>query len=93
MRDDIEYLNRTRQAYAKVFAGTTGQYVLADLAAFCRAMEPAYVAGDPHQTAHNEGQRAVILRIYSFLRMTAGDADSLHDRYQRDRFLLLGVEE
>lgn len=81
--DDIEYFSRTRRSYAQAFGTPSGKYVLSDLAAFCGAMNPTYVRGDPHQTAHNEGARSVILRIYSFLRMTADDANTMHDRQAR----------
>lgn len=40
-----------------------GRLILADLARYCRVGETSFVAGDPHQTAFNEGARDVFLHI------------------------------
>jgi hypothetical protein len=52
-------------AYRSVFAGPTGdgRRVLEDLARYCRAGATSFVAGDPHQTAFNEGARDVFLHV------------------------------
>jgi hypothetical protein len=47
----------------------TGREVLADLAAFCHADTPTYALGDTHQTAYNEGKRAVFLYIQNHMKV------------------------
>jgi hypothetical protein len=37
--------------------------ILADLARYCRAGQSSFVAGDPHQTAFNEGARDAYLHV------------------------------
>lgn len=52
-------------AYRSLFGSPAGDgaRVLADLARYCRAGTTSFVAGDPHQTAFNEGARDVFLHI------------------------------
>ncbi len=56
---------RMARAYAQLFDPKTaeGRAVLADLARYCRVGRSSFVAGDPHQTAFNEGARDVFLHI------------------------------
>jgi hypothetical protein len=43
--------------------GDDGRRVLEDLARYCRFGATSFVAGDPHETAFNEGARDVFLHI------------------------------
>lgn len=59
-QEDKESQKRQR-AYYDLFNSTLGQEVLEDMrAGFCGE---SHVPGDPYTTAHNEGQRAVVLKI------------------------------
>lgn len=40
-----------------------GRLIMADLARYCRVGQTSFVAGDPYQTAFNEGARDVFLHI------------------------------
>ncbi len=50
-------------AYRELLATPEGQLVLRDLAAYCRVGASSFTAGDPHQTAFNEGARDVFLHV------------------------------
>ena len=52
-------------AYRELFAPSRpeARRVLSDLARYCRVAHTSFVAGDPHQTAFNEGARDVFLHI------------------------------
>ncbi len=50
-------------AYRELLATPEGQLVLRDLAAYCRVGASSFIAGDPHQTAFNEGARDVFLHV------------------------------
>ncbi len=50
-------------AYRELLATSEGQLVLRDLAAYCRVGASSFTAGDPHQTAFNEGARDVFLHV------------------------------
>lgn len=54
-----------------------GRLVLADLARYCHALETTFVAGDPHQTALNEGRRDVLNHILELLDVQADDFATL----------------
>ncbi|MGE5537326.1 MAG: hypothetical protein ACM30I_01820 [Gemmatimonas sp.] len=64
-------------AYRAVFAGDEGRRVLADLARYCRFGTTSFVAGDPHQTAFNEGARDAFLHIVELTGITATEAADL----------------
>jgi hypothetical protein len=69
--DDIAGRNeQILRAYGIVFGSPSGQIVLTDLVAFCRASETCYVAGDTHATAMLEGRREVFLRIQQYSKLT-----------------------
>ena len=55
--------------YKKVFGSEQGKKVLYDLARNHFLLRPSYVKGDTYETAFNEGQRNVVLRILSILKM------------------------
>lgn len=65
------YIFARQQAYNLVFdpESVHVQRVLADLARFCRANEPAFHS-DPRIHATLEGRREVFLRIQKHLRLT-----------------------
>ena len=50
-------------AYRALFDTPEGQRVMRDLAAYCRVGTSSFTAGDPHQTAFNEGARDVFLHV------------------------------
>lgn len=50
-------------AYATLLATAEGKLMLRDLASYCRVGASSFAAGDPHQTAFNEGARDVFLHI------------------------------
>ena len=57
--------------------------VLADLARYCRVGRSSFVAGDPHQTAFNEGARDVFLHVAEMLRLAPADFVALIEEEQR----------
>ncbi|WP_374305919.1 hypothetical protein [Ferrovibrio sp.] len=50
-----------------------GRLILSDLAHYCRAGQSSFVAGDPHQTAFNEGARDVFLHVAEMCGVTPAD--------------------
>lgn len=61
----------------------TARLVLADLARYCRVGETSFVAGDPHQTAFNEGARDVFLHVAEMIGLRPEDfPDLIRDRDQ-----------
>lgn len=56
---------RVAAAYRQCLSGddVLARMVLSDLAHYCRAGQSSFVAGDPHQTAFNEGARDVFLHV------------------------------
>lgn len=65
--------DQVRLAYRRVFAGESGQYVMADLSALCGEAATSFSPGDPHQTAFQEGKRSVLLHIRSVLGLKPGE--------------------
>lgn len=53
--------------YKTTFGSADGEKVLADLKKRCSFETTTFVAGDSHDTAFREGQRAVVLFIQSML--------------------------
>lgn len=66
-------------AYRGLFgAGSDdGNRVLADLARYCRAGCTSFVAGDPHQTAFNEGARDAFLHVVELAGLTPAEIAQL----------------
>jgi hypothetical protein len=58
--------------------------ILADLAHYCRAGHTSFVAGDPHQTAFNEGARDVFLHVVELSGLTPTDIPQLIEESLRD---------
>jgi len=56
-----------RRAYKHTFEAPEGKQVLLHLMKSCHMLTPTFVAGDPHQTAMNEGSRRVVLSILKML--------------------------
>lgn len=56
-------LLRRRQDYRMIFGGEQGKRVLADLMRRHFVLRSTQIAGDSHETAFNEGRRAVVLDI------------------------------
>lgn len=64
-------------AYAALLATPEGKLMLRDLAAYCRVGASSFVAGDPHQTAFNEGTRDVFLHVAEMAGVRPEDFTSL----------------
>lgn len=64
-------------AYRHAF--TNRVTLLADLAVLCSAHDETYVPGDAHQTAFNEGRRAVWLHIMRMLRLKEAELRRLQE--------------
>lgn len=76
-------LSKRVAAYREAFGTGSGTFVLADLAARFRVMAPTYVPGDPTATAYQEGQRNVLLWIFSQLATTDADVREMIDDFSR----------
>lgn len=71
------YLMTRRMRYLKVFDNTNGEFVLADLAKFCRANQST-AHGDPQVAARLDGRREVWLRIQHHLKLSPDDLWKLY---------------
>lgn len=47
--------------------------ILDDLARYCRAGSTSFIAGDPHQTAFNEGARDAFLHVIEMIGLQPSD--------------------
>lgn len=65
MENNKESRSAIAKAYKKTFLGA--ESVLRDLESCCHGSTPSFVAGDPHMTSFNEGQRSILNRIKYFL--------------------------
>ena len=54
-------------SYKKTFSTPDGERVLKHLCKIGFVGDTTYVAGDPYETAHREGQRRLVLSILRFL--------------------------
>ncbi len=54
---------RRRQDYRRAFGGEPGRRVLRDLMRRHFVLRSTQIAGDSHETAFNEGRRAVVLDV------------------------------
>jgi hypothetical protein len=61
------------RAYKRVLATPDGQIMFADMMQACRVAQPASVAGDPHQSAVNEGMRQAALHMARLAHMSDED--------------------
>lgn len=65
--------------YQKVFGDLIGKKVLRDMMQEHFMLKPTFVKGDPYQTAFNEGERNVMLRLLAVLKI---DPKELEQRIQ-----------
>jgi hypothetical protein len=79
----MNFLNKRKLAYGQVFRGDSiaNQVVMADLAKFCRAVEPTFHA-DARVHARLEGRREVFLRITEHLNLSAEELYNLYSKGQ-----------
>lgn len=74
----VSFLRRRKEAFARVFSegATTAddiEFVLQDLAHFCRAYEPTFHATNPKIQDLLEGRKEVYYRIVEHLRLSHDD--------------------
>jgi hypothetical protein len=70
--------------YRDFVAGDAGRRIMADLAQYCRVGHTSFVAGDPHQTAFNEGARDTFLHIAEMAGLEPNDFPQLMEERQDD---------
>jgi len=63
-------LVKWHQDYQTVFSTPQGRRVLSDLVRTANVDRSTYVTGDSHQTAFNEGKRAIVMRILNRLHVS-----------------------
>lgn len=63
----------------------SGRAILADLAHYCRIGQSSFIAGDPHQTAFNEGARDVFLHVAEMCGLKPMDFTALIDEVSDER--------
>ena len=71
-------------SYRQVFETDPGQRVLADLARYCNVATTSFVAGDPYQTALNEGRRDAFNHIAEMIGLTPADFPQLVKEQDND---------
>jgi hypothetical protein len=73
-------------AYRNLFAvpDGDGRLVIGDLARYCRAGTTSFVAGDPHQTAFNEGARDVFLHVAELAGLNPAAIADFFTRNEKD---------
>lgn len=78
---------RVAEAYRQQLGSESGQgrIILADLAHYCRVGQSSFIAGDPHQTAFNEGARDVFLHVAEMCGLSPADFTMLIDEVRDDR--------
>ncbi|MBL8709837.1 MAG: hypothetical protein JNL25_11635 [Rhodospirillaceae bacterium] len=78
---------RVAQAYRRQLGAgdAASRLILSDLAHYCRVGQSSFVAGDPHQTAFNEGARDVFLHVAEMIGLAPGDFATLIDEVIDDR--------
>lgn len=80
------HLRRTKQAYASVFGGDASeddvQFVLRDLAWFCKAYDSVFDPVNPRMQEHIVGRQSVFLRIKEYTQL---DTDTLMKRYHKQQ--------
>lgn len=78
---------RVAEAYRQHLSGedALARLVLSDLAHYCRAGQSSFVAGDPHQTAFNEGARDVFLHVAEMCGLVPADFAGLIQEVIDDR--------
>ncbi len=80
----MQFLNKKQRTYKRVFnGGSDGEYILASLLDFAGFYKQSF-GGDPHQTAFNEGKRAVALHIIQMLDLREEDLRNLVRGYRHE---------
>lgn len=77
-------LIRRRQDYRRAFGGESGQRVLRDLMRRHFVLTSTQIAGDSHESAFNEGRRAVVLDIMATMRVDEEQIRNLNERISDD---------
>lgn len=93
----LSNMRKRHQAYQRLFCGEEGilrdaaRSVLNDLAVKCGAkgagkgtIPTSFVAGDPYQTAFNEGKRYLFHYILHYLNLTHHDFNLYFQEYDHD---------
>lgn len=75
---------RRRQDYRRAFGGEPGRRVLRDMMRRHFMLTSTQVAGDSHESAFNEGRRAVVVDILATLRMREDDLRQLTEESTTD---------
>jgi hypothetical protein len=78
---------RVAAAYREHLGGenAAARRILVDLARYCRVGQSSFVAGDPHQTAFNEGARDVFLHVTELCGLKPEDFRSYFNEAEDDR--------
>ena len=76
MNDAATKVKRLRSDYAATFKSTRGRAVLRDLMARFNISRP-HLTSDANEMFFAEGQRSVVLHIFTFLRLSETDIEAL----------------
>jgi hypothetical protein len=68
LKEIFQRKDRLAQAYRAVFESPEGEVVLAHLCKVGHVFSPTAVAGDPHMTYMQEGERRMVLSIMKILK-------------------------
>ena len=58
---------KLHETYRRLFDSPDGQIVLKHLCRVAKVTSSSFVAGDPHHTSFNEGQRRLVLSILKYI--------------------------
>lgn len=70
--------------YKHVFGSEVGERVLRDMMRNHFMTRPSHVRSDPYETSYNEGQRAVMLRLMTYMNYDIKKFDELVKQGERD---------
>lgn len=79
MADDFTNLKRLRSDYAATFKSPRSRRVLRDLMQRFNVSRP-HLTSNPNELFRLEGQRSVVLHIFTMLRLSETDIDRLMSR-------------
>lgn len=74
--DPFHQIKQLRGDYARTFKSPSGRRTLRDLMARFNVARP-HLTRDPMELAMAEGQRSVVLHIFTMLRLSDADLDAL----------------
>lgn len=87
-RHALGYFQKRQRVYRRVFKGSDGDYVLADIYRFCNVDRQTYDLTNSNDVLYAEGMRRVALHIHQALNESADDmlkrAESYNDHPQDD---------